>query len=239
VSRETQNLILVFLGIAVLKTTLDGTYVRYVKPGLGPYLIVSAVVVLLLAAAAIVSDIRAGGVHEHDDGHAHSHRMPWLLLAPALVVLFLAPPALGPGSFVQRQAEPPITVAGGRAFPPLPADGTPELTMIDVLQRARSDTAGTLDDREIAVRGYAMPREDGGVDLARILIICCAADARTTRLHLVGPGTESMRSAGADQWWIVTGVVVSGSATEDDRWTPDLRVTAVTPTEAPSNTYSY
>ncbi|MBM7413449.1 MULTISPECIES: TIGR03943 family protein [Nocardiaceae] len=238
-SRETQNLILAFLGIAVLKTTLDGTFVRYVKPGLGPYLIVSAVIVLALAAIAIVSDIRAGGTHEHDDGHAHSHRMPWLLLAPALVVLFLTPPALGPGSFVQRQAEPPSSAAGGRAFPPLPAEGTPELTMIDVLQRARSDTAGTLDDREIAVRGYAMPRADGGVDLARILIICCAADARTTRLHLVGPNTQPMRGANADQWWIVRGVVVPGTATEDDRWTPDFRVTAVEPTAAPSNTYSY
>lgn len=244
-SRETQNLVLFLLGVAVLKTTLDGSFMRYVKPSLEPYLLISGTVIVVLAAAAMITDIRAGGPssfehdHNHNHGHGHTDRMPWLLMAPALVVLFLAPPALGPGSFVERQVQPPSSSADLRAFDPIPEGTTPEMTFSEVLQRNRLDSAGTLDDREIAVRGYAVARADGGVDLARIVIICCAADARTAKIKLTGPEATRMTDVGSEQWWRVVGTVIPGSATEQNEFVPEMRVVSVERTTAPENTYSY
>jgi uncharacterized repeat protein (TIGR03943 family) len=55
--RETQNILLVLLGGALLKIALNGTYLNYVKPGLQPWLIVSGAVMVVLAGVAIVTDI--------------------------------------------------------------------------------------------------------------------------------------------------------------------------------------
>lgn len=55
--RETQNILLVLLGGALLKIALNGTYLNYVKPGLQPWLILSGAIMVLLAGIAIVTDI--------------------------------------------------------------------------------------------------------------------------------------------------------------------------------------
>ncbi|QUQ67987.1 TIGR03943 family putative permease subunit [Kutzneria sp. CA-103260] len=55
--RETQNILLVLLGGALLKIALNGTYLNYVKPGLQPWLILSGGIMVLLAGVAIVTDI--------------------------------------------------------------------------------------------------------------------------------------------------------------------------------------
>ena len=46
--RETQNLLLLLLGGALLKIALGGTYVRYVKPGLYGWLVATGAVMVAL-----------------------------------------------------------------------------------------------------------------------------------------------------------------------------------------------
>lgn len=58
--RETQNLLLVLLGGALLKIAFTGVYLRYVKPSLLPWLVLAGVVMMALAGIAIWRDIRAG-----------------------------------------------------------------------------------------------------------------------------------------------------------------------------------
>ena len=55
--RETQNILLVLLGGALLKIALNGTYLNYVKPGLQPWLVLSGAIMVLLAGVAITTDI--------------------------------------------------------------------------------------------------------------------------------------------------------------------------------------
>jgi uncharacterized repeat protein (TIGR03943 family) len=57
VRRETQNILLVLLGGALLKIALNGTYLNYVKPALQPWLILSGGTMVVLAGVAIVTDI--------------------------------------------------------------------------------------------------------------------------------------------------------------------------------------
>ena len=99
--RETQNILLVLLGGALLKLALTGTYLRYVKESLQPWLVVTGGVMVVLALVSIVRDIRGGQAHaeEHAEEHSgHEHgtsRSPWMLLLPVFAVFLISPPALG------------------------------------------------------------------------------------------------------------------------------------------------
>ena len=98
-NRETANVLLLLVGGTLIKIAADGSYVRYVKPGFLPYLLASALVIVVLAVAAIAADVRRGQADDgHADGHRHSTRPYWMLLVPAAVILFVAPPALGVSS---------------------------------------------------------------------------------------------------------------------------------------------
>jgi uncharacterized repeat protein (TIGR03943 family) len=226
VRRETQNVLLILVGGAMIKISLDGSFVRYVKPSLHPYLLISGVIIVLLAIAAIVRDVRRGGP-EDDHGHEHSSRPYWLLLVPAALILFVAPPAL------EVSAVPDRSVTAGplerEAFPPLPTGDAPEIPLLDVVQRAARDSTGSLDGREITVTGMRVENPDGSVDLARVLIICCAADARSIRIHLD-------RDIGGD-WLRVRGTV--GQSSPETGNIPTMTVTGVEHIPAPENTYAY
>ncbi|MFI6363687.1 TIGR03943 family putative permease subunit [Nocardia sp. NPDC050630] len=74
--RETQNLLLLFIGGTVLWITLDGNYLRYVKPSLYPFLLISSIGFILLALIAIIRDIRRGTASDqHNYMHGH-HDIP-------------------------------------------------------------------------------------------------------------------------------------------------------------------
>lgn len=241
-SRAAQNFALLLIGAAVLKISLDGTFLRYVRPGLHPYLVLSGVVLLLLAAVAIVRDIRGRAEPEH-----HPGRPQWLLLAPILTLLIIVPPVLGASSVrsgATAQAGVAGPASGGKVrFPPLPAGPAPILRMYDLVDRAAYDSSGELDRRQITVQGFVIrtdedgsPRTDGthtGFDLARVVITCCVADAQTLRIHLDGPVTPLPD----DTWVSVRGKVVPHSATADDNMTPTLTVTRMQTIPTPARVY--
>ncbi|PFG50405.1 putative repeat protein (TIGR03943 family) [Amycolatopsis sulphurea] len=55
--RETQNVLLILLGGALVKIAINGDYLRYVKPAQQPWIIAGGVVMLLLGIVAIVADL--------------------------------------------------------------------------------------------------------------------------------------------------------------------------------------
>ena len=59
-SRETENALLLLLGLATAIITITGVYTRYVKPSLLPWLAAVAVLLIVLALSAIVRDLRRG-----------------------------------------------------------------------------------------------------------------------------------------------------------------------------------
>src|SRR5690348_14919343 len=95
-SRETENIVLLLVGLSIAAITVSGAFTRYVKPGLLPWLAASALLVIALALLAIIGDIRRGGPQPSDGSEAHSHRnrIVWLLVVPILVLIVVAPPAL-------------------------------------------------------------------------------------------------------------------------------------------------
>lgn len=235
--RETQNILLILLGGALVKIAVNGDYLRYVKPAQQPWIIAGGAVMVLLGAVAIVRDLVASRTaHEHD-GHAHSARPAWLLLVPVLAVFLVAPPALGADSVIRTEARAPASAAAANAaaFPPLPAGNVVPLTVNEFVSRAGWDSAGTLNGRTVSLTGFVV-HTDGSTLLARLVISCCAADAFPVTVRLRGGEADHLAS---DAWIRVTGQVVPGTATKDNSYTPDFAPASLTSVPTPKDPYEY
>jgi len=245
VKRETQNILLILLGGALVKIAVNGDYLRYVKPAQQPWIIAGGAVMVLLGAVAIVRDLLAARAkaaaepdHDHDnDGHSHSARPAWLLLVPVLAVFLVAPPALGADSVIRTEARVPASaaVANAAAFPPLPAGNVVPLAVNEFVSRAGWDAAGTLNDRTVSLTGFVV-HTGGGTLLARLVISCCAADAFPVTVRLRGGEADHLAT---DAWIQVTGQVVPGTATKNNSYTPDFTLASIATISAPKDPYEY
>ncbi len=224
--RDTQHVLLVLLGGALLRIAADDTYLRYVRPSHRWLLIAAGAVMVLLAVVALVRDRRGTPAHDHGEGH-----VPWLLLAPVLVIALVAPPALGADA-VGRAGPRNAVVQDGDVFPPLPHGAA--LTVAEFVQRAAWDTSGSLDGRSVELTGFVV-RRGAAVELARLTIACCAADARPNRVRLVG----DLGDPPPDTWLRIRGTVQPGSATATTGYVPAMTVAGAEVVDAPPDPYEY
>ncbi|MDH6139945.1 putative repeat protein (TIGR03943 family) [Kitasatospora sp. GP30] len=242
--REVQAILLVLLGSAVLRISLfSDTYLRYVRAALRPYLITAGVLVVALGVLTAVAALRGRQPAEHDDehddehdgGHGHSHahgpRIAWLLALPAVVILLVAPPALG--SYTAQHAgntvAKPDTAAG---FPALPAGDPLPLPLAEFEVRADWDTAKPLLGRRVKLLGFVTPKSGGGWYVTRLVISCCAADAVTYKVEVRGAQMPP-----ANSWVTVTGVwQPDGNAAQSDA-VPALNASQVVPVPQPRDPY--
>jgi uncharacterized repeat protein (TIGR03943 family) len=235
--RETENTILLLVGLSVGLIVATGVFTRYVKPTLLPWLVLTAALLIGLALMGMVSDIRrekAG--HDADDGHSHRGGVVWLLAVPIVVLIFVTPPALGPQAATGSVANV-SNDALREAFPPLPPGRAPEVSLPEVVMRAANDSSGSLTNRLISATGFVL-NEPGGIDLARIVIICCAADAQLARIHLRDHDGASSLHFPDNTWLRVEGVVTPAERQPHTPPIPTLRAVSVTPVAAPANPYA-
>ncbi|GEL21015.1 TIGR03943 family putative permease subunit [Pseudonocardia asaccharolytica] len=226
--RDAQHVLLLLLGGALVRIAADDTYLRYVRPSHRWWLLATGAVVIGLAAVALVRDLR-GMVPA--DGHAHcAPHSTWLLLLPVLVIVLVAPPALGADAVDRGRG---IALPSIGTYPPLPP-GPLVLDIGEVVERSAWDEARSLDDREVILTGFVVRRGPDTL-LARLTIACCAADARPNVVRLLGPVGDRP----PDTWLRVRGTVVAGSATRANRYTPSLIVEDVTVVPAPSDPYEH
>ena len=101
-------------------------------------------------------------------------------------------------------------------FPPLPPGRAPEVSVPEVVMRAANDSSGSLNNRLITVTGFIL-NEPGGADLARIVIICCAADAQLARIHLRDVAGNSVFQFADNTWIRVEGEVTPASGNRTRR----------------------
>jgi uncharacterized repeat protein (TIGR03943 family) len=235
--RETENTILLLVGLSVALIVATGVFTRYVKPTLLPWLVLTAALLIGLALMGMVSDIRrekAG--HDADDGHSHRSGVVWLLAVPIVVLIFVTPPALRPQAATGSVANV-SNDALQEAFPPLPPGRAPEISLPEVVMRAANDSSGSLTNRLISATGFVL-NEPGGIDLARIVIICCAADAQLARIHLRDHDGASSLHFPDNTWLRVEGVVTPAERQPHTPPIPTLRAVSVTPVAAPANPYA-
>ncbi|MGI5502001.1 TIGR03943 family putative permease subunit [Lentzea sp. CA-135723] len=229
--RETQNILLVLLGGALLKISFSGLYLRYVQKSLLPLLIAAGVIMIGLALFSIVQDVRRGKAAADDHEHSHSSRSTWLMLLPVLAVFLISPPALG-GDVVNSAADTNQTQRARNLLGELPSGDVIPLSMTEFVTRTAWDESGTLDNRRVKLTGFLL-RAEGETYVARLAISCCAADARPLKVRLGG----DVPALPDEQWVEVTGQVVPKSANEKNSWVPSFTVESFAAVAEPVEPY--
>jgi uncharacterized repeat protein (TIGR03943 family) len=232
VRRETQNILLILLGGALLKLSFTDMYLRYVKAGLQPLLIAAGATMILLACLAIVRDLR-GAQEVHDDHEHKSSRSPWMLLLPVLAVFLISPPALGADTVNRSDRNAAQETKSANGFAALPEGAVIPLSLGEFVTRTAWDDSGSLDNRVVKLTGFVVRKNDSTY-VARLAISCCAADASPIKVRMTGTGFDAMPT---DQWVEVTGKVVPKSATKETAYVPTFTVAEIAPIATPADTY--
>lgn len=244
--KDAQGILLAVVGTTLIKISLTGTYVRYVKAGQQPLLLVAGIALIAVAAVTLwqavtvprrVAQPHPAGIEPGEAEHGHGHggsRIGWLLMVPALALLLFAPPAIG--SF---QAGRNGTALGGQApsgFAALPEGDPVRVSILDYASRAVFDDGRSLAGRRLTLSGFILPGTGGGVYLARMIVTCCAADARPIKVGLAGqlPGNlpEGM-------WVEVEGTYIDRSDHDpvNSERIPYIQVSALRDIAAPEEQY--
>ena len=261
-SARVRGTLVLVLGFVALRLVITGSFDRYVKPGMRWPLIACGVVLVVLGLATSIWGEEDDAVdepgpgapgHGHGDGHghgggdgedaadAHDHRhvprVGWLLVLPLVVLLLVAPPALGADA-ASREAVP-LPRYQGSTFPPLDAgnDGVAPLALTEFVDRALWDDAGSLDDQPVRLIGLVVHDDEvpGGFLLTRFVVSCCAADAFPVQIGVVGGGRPPQ-----DSWVEVEGTLVPPPALDPDATELpllELDATSVRPVDEPANPY--
>ncbi|MFC7528620.1 TIGR03943 family putative permease subunit [Actinoplanes sp. GCM10030250] len=195
-NRQAQAVVLLLFGGAILKASLSDLYLRYVKEGLRPFLLVAGAVLVVTAVATLWYELRPSD--DPPDHHHHEPRVGWLLILPVLGLLLVAPPALG--SFTAGQSGTvPVTDSD---YSELPTEDPAPIGLLDYASRALYDDGRSLAGRRVQLTGFVAAGEDGAPMLARIVVSCCAADGRPIKVGLSG---GPVLDVPAGTWVRVTG----------------------------------
>ncbi|OLF18773.1 TIGR03943 family putative permease subunit [Actinophytocola xanthii] len=265
--RETQNVLLVLLGGALLKISFTGTYLRYVKPAHQWLLIIAGVVMLALATVAIARDlstrrppsphpdehheptpeelsvppssvVTGGRRPTHDHGHHHSARSAWLLVLPVLAVFLVAPPALGADS-VQRAADTaPRPVAEEDGSALFPALPPDEILTLPLSEF--SERAAWDSGNSLdgrAIRLTGFVVREGGAVYLARIAIGCCA-ADAYPVKVRLEGGDLARHPD-DSWLQAVVELVPGSATRATDYVPAATVTSLHPVNEPEDPYEH
>lgn len=235
--RDAQAVVLLLLGGGLLRLAFTGDYLDYVKPS-AFWLIVPAGLVLLAVAAVTVRDLW------RDRPEAdHGHREPavaWLLLAPVAGMLLVAPGALG--SYDAEHSGTALGAEEGRsAYPELPDDADPvPLALLDYAARAIFDDGRTLEGHRVELSGFILYNDDEPL-LARMVVSCCAADARPVKIGLDSAifNSDLLEDLEPDQWVRVVGAYSprQGRDAINGELIPYIEAESITPIAAPENEY--
>jgi uncharacterized repeat protein (TIGR03943 family) len=182
VNRAAQSVILFLFGGAILRASLTDTYLRYVKEGLRPFLIVAGA--LLVAAAVMTIWYELRGRDEAHDSH-HEPQVGWLLILPVIGLLLVAPPALG--SYAAGQSGTVLSAQSAESFyPPLPPGDPVRIGLVEYATRAVYDEARGMPGRTFELTGFLSAGPGGSPMLTRMVLSCCAADGRPIKIGMIG-----------------------------------------------------
>ncbi|MER5434911.1 TIGR03943 family protein [Streptomyces sp. NPDC002588] len=245
--RFVQVALLLLGGLGLLQTSLfTDEYLRLVKEGMRPLLVVSGVVLVGLGVVEAWSVLAGPGHHgrhghhpegaEGVDGHGHDHsgvpRVAWLLFLPVLSLLFYAPPALG--SYTAAREPAKAVAVQDEGFDPLPATSPLPMTLTGFTQRVQQDRSRAVRTRTVLMTGFVSPApaKDDGWYLTRIIISCCAADASSVKVLVHGvPAPKT------DSWVNVTGTWHASGTLGTSSAVVALDGRSVKKVRKPSNSY--
>jgi uncharacterized repeat protein (TIGR03943 family) len=220
VNTRTQGYLLLLFGGALLRLGVSDLLLRYVRPVARPWVLLAGAAMVALAIAQLARDRKH---HERAAGTG------WLLLAPVVAIVVIAPPALGSFS-ASRAATVGVNNQSHKDFPALTGPSPYQLSMIDFTTRVLWDAGRTVTDKDVVLTGFVLTQRTDGFVLARLVITCCAADARPVEVYV-----RTDQHPAPDQWVTVTGRY-AGNDLRDTTF-PLLAPSAITSINQPKNPY--
>ncbi|WP_405842481.1 TIGR03943 family putative permease subunit [Streptomyces sp. NBC_01518] len=249
-NRQAQAAVLFLVGAALLHAGFTNLYLRYVKAGLQPLLLLSGVVLIVTALATAWYEWRRTrrekahtetqahtetASHEDDAHKGHVHREPrisWLLVLPLFALILVAPPALGSYSAVRTGT----AIQQPYGLLKLPDSNPLTIGLVDYASRAVYDHGRSLGTRQLKVTGFVALDKSGSPFLVRMALNCCAADAQPVKIALTGKIPPVLQP---DTWLEITGTY-SPKQTKDpinNRPIPYFQVTQAKPVPTPKDPY--
>jgi uncharacterized repeat protein (TIGR03943 family) len=230
VSARTQAYVLLLFGGALLRLATTDALLRYVRAVARPWVLLAGAAMVALALWSLLVGLAGtSGVPRDEHGHGRPSRAAWLVLAPVVAILVVAPPALG--AYAARRMPVSAIKPPSRHFPPLTGSDPVRVSLLDYYSRAAFDAGRTLAHHRLALTGFVLRIEPGGFQMARLVITCCAADAQPVVVSVRTPTAAPSR----DAWVTVTGTFAGMSPS--DATVPLLRADAVTPIRSPPDPY--
>ncbi|WP_031482695.1 TIGR03943 family putative permease subunit [Streptomyces bicolor] len=232
-NRQAQSAVLFLLGASLLHAGTTDLYLRYVKQGLRPLVLVAGAVLIAAAVATVWYERKRARRQKQTDEHAHPEpRVSWLLVLPLFALILVAPPALGSYSATRTGTalQEPL------AYPALPAADPLPLSVVDYAGRAVYDHGRTLRDRRVRLTGFLALDPDGTPYLVRMALNCCAADAQPVKVALTGQVPPVLQP---DTWLQITGTYTPRRAEDPVNGgpIPYIEVTEAKPVPAPKDPY--
>jgi uncharacterized repeat protein (TIGR03943 family) len=242
VNRQAQAFLMFLVGGAVLRAGLTDLYLRYVKAGLRPLLLIAGAVLIVAAIATVWYEFRqaraardrAGHKHRGNDDKHHEPRIAWLLVLPLFALILVTPPPLGSYTAARSGTVVQPPPAGG--FPALPADDPVRLRLTSYAARAVYDHGHSLGERRITVTGFVTFDRRGVPYLTRMVLTCCAADGQPVKVGLTGQVPAVLQTGG---WLEVIGTYADRQTKDavNGAPIPFINVSDTRPVPAPPDPY--
>lgn len=221
-SIRTQSFLLLLFGGSLIRLSSGDALLRYVRPYARPLVLVAGAAMVILAIVRLVQAHRVG------QADRSAVRTGWLLLAPVIAVLLIAPPALG--AFTVRREPPSPPPKPDSQFAALTGSSPHHVGLFEFSARVVWDSARTVTDQDVVLTGFVGQQLPDGFVLARLVITCCAADARPVVVHV-----HTSTHPAVDQWVQITGRYAGLDAANRD--VPIVAAIEVNPIPSPSNPY--
>jgi Domain of unknown function (DUF1980) len=221
--------LLAALGLLVLWLGLSDRILRYLRPTMRTWVVVTGALLVVLAVAVGISAWR-----DHRAGRRQPHRsglVGWLIVLPVLVALCVDARALGAYTIRLGSTYTKVSAGDFDLESHLRAHSFTGQAVALQLHQFLSAASGSPDERRlladtpVRLTGFVVNNDDtgagsddigdgtrsggsagGGFDLARLMIGCCAGDAVGLVVHVADYRGEPL----ADETWVeVTGTFTS------------------------------
>ena len=220
---RTQAYLLLLFGGALIRLAAGDALLRYVRPVARPWVLLAGTGLLVIAIAQLIQQRRT------DSRLPGSVRSGWLLLAPVVAIVVIAPPALGSFS-AEHAAVGVVDTSTQKEFPPLTGPAPHRLSLLDFTTRVLWDSGRTVAGQDVQLTGFILSERPDGFVLARLVITCCAADARPVEIFVTSPTRP------AKGGWVSVVGRYQGTDPSQPLF-PRMAATEVQPATEPANPY--
>jgi uncharacterized repeat protein (TIGR03943 family) len=244
------------IGVLALRVSLTDDILLFLRPGMRPWLTAAGAVLLAAGVLVAVADFRArrrvgvggAGVASPDGGHSHRpSRVGWLLVAPLVIGVVVAPGALGAYAAGRQGSLRSLPTSDFDLDAYLRAQRVSgqdaRLPVSDYLTAAGDEhERALLAASKVRLVGFVAPKRDapaGEFYLTRFLIGCCAGDAIAMQIEV----RSAHETPPTDSWVEVTAMLLPDASPPPDRvaagYPPVVAAATVERADAPSEPYEY